>query len=122
GGRVRRGRGMRPADPRTDTIPAPNAALFPEARERERIDDYLTRELARAQERIAAGPATPTLDMEAFRRELAGFDFAAPRPLPALLDWTIPMLEQGLVHLTHPRYFGLFNPSPSFPAQCADRI
>jgi len=24
--------------------------------------------------------------------------------------------------VTHPRYFGLFNPAPSFPAQCADRI
>ena len=26
------------------------------------------------------------------------------------------------VHVTHPRYFGLFNPAPTFPAQCADRI
>jgi glutamate/tyrosine decarboxylase-like PLP-dependent enzyme len=60
--------------------------------------------------------------MEAYRRELAGFDFEVPRPLRGLLDWTIPVLEQGIVHLTHPRYFGLFNPSPSFPAQCADRI
>jgi glutamate/tyrosine decarboxylase-like PLP-dependent enzyme len=31
-------------------------------------------------------------------------------------------LEDGVVHLTHPRYFGLFNPAPTFPAQCADRI
>ena len=31
-------------------------------------------------------------------------------------------MEQGLVHVTHPRYFGLFNPAPTFPAQCADRI
>jgi len=110
------------ADSRAGAIPAPNEALFPPAAERERIDDYLTRELARAQERIAAGSATTTLDMEAFRRELAGFDFAVPRPLRAVLDWSIPMLEHGCVHLTHPRYFGLFNPNPSFPAQCADRI
>ncbi len=105
-----------------EAIAAPNAALFPPPAERERIDDYLTRELARAQQRVAAGSATPTLAMEAFRQELAGFDFAAPRPLPALLAWTIPVLEHGIVHLTNPRYFGLFNPSPSFPAQCADRI
>ena len=102
--------------------PQPNAALFPPAAERERIDDYLTRELARALERVAAGPATPTLPMEEFRRELAAFDFTVPRPLPVLLDWSTRMLEQGIVHLTHPRYFGLFNPSPSFPAQCADRL
>jgi glutamate/tyrosine decarboxylase-like PLP-dependent enzyme len=103
-------------------IAAPNAALFPPAAERERIDDHLTRELARAQSRVAAGSATPTLPMDAFHRELAGFDFAVPRPLPALLDWSIPVLEHGIVHLTNPRYFGLFNPCPSFPSQCADRI
>ena len=103
-------------------IAPPNQALFPPAAERERIDDYLTRELARAQARIVAGSATPTLAMEAFREELAAFDFAAPQPLQSLLDWSIPMLEHGVVHLTHPRYFGLFNPNPSFPAQCADRI
>ena len=45
-----------------------------------------------------------------------------PRALPDLLDWTIGVLEHGIVHLTHPRYFGLFNPAPSFPAQCADRL
>lgn len=105
-----------------DAICAPNEALYPPAAERERIDDYLTRELVMAQRRVAAGPATPTLSMDAFRRELEGFDFAVPRPLRAVLDWSIPMLEHGVVHLTHPRYFGLFNPCPSFPAQCADRI
>ena len=26
------------------------------------------------------------------------------------------------MHINHPRYFGLFNPTPTFPAQCADRI
>jgi glutamate/tyrosine decarboxylase-like PLP-dependent enzyme len=31
-------------------------------------------------------------------------------------------MERGLVHVTHPRYFGLFNPTPTFPAQCADRV
>jgi glutamate/tyrosine decarboxylase-like PLP-dependent enzyme len=100
----------------------PSAALFPPWPERRRIDDYLTRALAEAQERVAAGSASPTIDLAAFRRELADFDFAAPRPLSALLDWSVAALEHGVVHLTHPRYFGLFNPAPSFPAQCADRI
>ena len=71
---------------------------------------------------MRAGSATPTLDIDAFRQELAQFDFATARPLTELLDWSIGMLEHGLVHLTHPRYFGLFNPAPTFPAQCADRI
>jgi aromatic-L-amino-acid/L-tryptophan decarboxylase len=113
---------MKPGYTGDAVIPEPVEALFPPWPERERIDDYLTRELARAQERVAAGSATPTIDMDALRRDLAGFDFAVPRPLPALLDWTVGMLEHGLTHLTNPRYFGLFNPNPSFPAQCADRI
>jgi aromatic-L-amino-acid/L-tryptophan decarboxylase len=103
-------------------IAPPDAALFPAPDERERIDDHLTRALTLAQERVRAGPATPDLDMDAFRRQLAGFDFATTRPLAELLDWSIGVLEHGLTHLTHPRYFGLFNPAPTFPAQCADRI
>jgi glutamate/tyrosine decarboxylase-like PLP-dependent enzyme len=103
-------------------IGAPDAALFPARAERQRIDDYLTRALALADERVRAGAATPTLDIETFRRELAGFDFANTRPLTELLDWAIGRLEHGLTHLTHPRHFGLFNPAPTFPAQCADRL
>lgn len=101
---------------------APQPVLFPGDAERERVDDYLTRALAQAQRRVVAGSATPTIDMEGFRAELARFDFEKPQPLPQLLDWSIAMLEHGITHLTHPRYFGLFNPSPSFPAQCADRL
>jgi len=100
----------------------PDAALFPARAERRRIDDYLTQALAAADERVCAGPATPTLDIEAFRRELESFDFVTPRPLTEVLDWSIGMLEHGLTHLTHPRYFGLFNPAPTFPSQCADRL
>lgn len=97
-------------------------ALFPARKDRERWDDLLTRALQRADERVARGPVTPTLDLVSFRRELESFDFQAPRPLDDLLTWTITQLEHGLVHVTHPRYFGLFNPTPTFPAQCADRI
>jgi len=98
------------------------SALFPAREVRERWDDFLTRELACANERIAAGSVTPTLDLVAFKRELAGFDFRTPRSLGELLSWIIAQMEHGLVHVTHPRYFGLFNPAPTFPAQCADRI
>jgi hypothetical protein len=44
------------------------------------------------------------------------------RPLPALLDWCIPVLEHGVVHLTHPRYFGHFNPSVTFASVVADTL
>src|SRR5271170_6293996 len=100
----------------------PRSALFPPAQDRERWDDFLTRELTRANERIAEGSVMPTFDIEAFKRELADFDFQTPRSLEDLLTWTIAAMELGLVHVTHPRYFGLFNPAPTFPALCGDRI
>ena len=90
--------------------------------DRARWDDHLTTNLLRAYERVAEGPVTPDLNLADFRSELADFDFRTPQPLGELLSWTIEKMEHGLVHVTHPRYFGLFNPAPTFPAQCADRI
>ena len=102
------------------TSPAP--ALFPGQATRERIDDFLTRELAAANQRVALGSVMPTLDMAQLRRELVEFDFELPRPAESVLTWSIRQLEHGAVHMTHPRYFGLFNPAPTAPAQWADRI
>ena len=105
-----------------DELPAPVAALFPDRMTRERVEDRLTRALADAAERVLRGPVMPDIDMAELRSELATFDFAAPKALEELIDWAIDRLEHGTVHMTHPRYFGLFNPAPNFPAQCADRI
>jgi glutamate/tyrosine decarboxylase-like PLP-dependent enzyme len=102
------------------TPPVP--ALFPGREARERLDDLLTHALAEAGERVLRGPVMPDIDMAEFRRDLAAFDFAQPRPLEELIEWAIGRLEHGTVHMTHPRYFGLFNPAPNFPSQCADRI
>ena len=98
------------------------SALFPTPAERERIDDLLTRELMDADRRVAKGPVIPAMNVASFRSELADFDFQSPRPLDELLSWTIEQMEHGVVHVTHPRYFGLFNPAPTFPAQCAERV
>jgi aromatic-L-amino-acid decarboxylase len=101
-----------------DAVPA----LFPNAADRERISNWLTLELAAAHRRVQAGPVTPTIDMQQFRAELAGFDFERPLPLEEALRWSIERLEHGIVQMSNPRYFGLFNPGANFPAQCADRL
>ena len=101
---------------------AGSSPLFPSPAEREQWDDLLTQALLAAGERIADGPVAPTIDLDAFRRELGGFDFRAPEPLGRIIDWTVAQLECGVTQMTNPRYFGLFNPAPTFPAQCADRI
>jgi glutamate/tyrosine decarboxylase-like PLP-dependent enzyme len=98
------------------------SALFPDAGNRALIDNRLTRVLIASIQRVAEGEVTPKFDLENFKGKLADFDFQSPRPLDELLSWTTKQMEQGLVHVTHPRYFGLFNPAPTFPAQCAERI
>jgi len=103
-------------------LPDAVAALFPEMPDRNRIEEWLTCELQQALQRLKAGPVVPTIDMAAFRAELESFDFDKPRPLEELLGWTIARMQHGIVQMANPRYFGLFNPGPNFPAQCADRI
>jgi glutamate/tyrosine decarboxylase-like PLP-dependent enzyme len=105
-----------------ESLTPPVAALFPDRDFRERVDDRITRALAAAAERVLRGPVMPDIDMTELRRDLEACDFAQPRPLEEMLDWAIGRLEHGTVHMTHPRYFGLFNPPSNFPAQCADRI
>jgi glutamate/tyrosine decarboxylase-like PLP-dependent enzyme len=103
-------------------LPGAAPALFPRAAERNRVEEWLSGELQRALQRIQAGRVTPTIDMAAFREELKTYDFGQPRPLEDLLRWTLERMEHGIVQMANPRYFGLFNPGASFPAQCADRI
>ena len=104
------------------SLPGAVPALFPNPAERARIEDWLTLELAAARRRVQAGPVAPSIDMRQFRAELERFDFAGPQPLEDALRWAIERLEHGIVQMSNPRYFGLFNPGANFPAQCADRL
>jgi glutamate/tyrosine decarboxylase-like PLP-dependent enzyme len=104
------------------SLPDAVPALFPQAADRERIGNWLTLELEESLRRVQAGPVAPTIEMQEFRAELETFDFSRPRPLEEALRWTIQCMEHGIVQMANPRYFGLFNPGASFPAQCADRI
>jgi glutamate/tyrosine decarboxylase-like PLP-dependent enzyme len=105
-----------------DPFAAPSAVLFPRPEEREWFENFLTRELIGANARVRRGSVVPTQNLEQFKRELAEFNFSKPRPLEQLLTWSIAQMENGIVHMNHPRYFGLFNPAPTLPAQFADRI
>jgi glutamate/tyrosine decarboxylase-like PLP-dependent enzyme len=104
------------------SLPGAVPALFPNAADRERIGNWLTLELEAAHRRVQAGPVTPTIDMQKFRAELERFDFEQPQPLEEALRWSIERLEHGIVQMSNPRYFGLFNPGANFPAECADRL
>jgi glutamate/tyrosine decarboxylase-like PLP-dependent enzyme len=103
-------------------LPAAVPALFPDAAERARLESWLSCEFSAILPRIRHGAVTPTLDMSVFLGELQAFDFEHPMPLERALGWTLEQMEHGIVQMSNPRYFGLFNPGPHFPAQCADRV
>ena len=58
----------------------------------------------------------------AMRAELAGYDFRRPLALPEAVDGLIRLLRERSIHVTHPRYFGLFNPSVREAGVMADTL
>jgi len=109
---------MTASDVQPETMPD----LFYGSEERVEWDDYLTAAFCTSRYRIGEQRVNSSLDNEQFRPELEGFDLPFARPLTKLLPRIMERLEQGIVQLTHLRYFGLFNLAPTFPAECAERI
>ncbi|MGA2079307.1 MAG: aminotransferase class V-fold PLP-dependent enzyme [Holophaga sp.] len=57
-------------------------------------------------------PVLPVLDPATLRKDLEQrYDFTRPVAPERLLEDVGRLLAEGLVQVTHPRYFGLFNPS-----------
>ena len=103
-------------------VTAGSSALFPCDGLRRDLDNLLTDILLSARGRVTAGPVNAVERDEEIAQALSGFDFCTPRDMGDILRWVIARMEGGIVHVDHPRYFGLFNPTPTFPSQCADRI
>jgi glutamate/tyrosine decarboxylase-like PLP-dependent enzyme len=72
--------------------------------------------------RIRERPVTPVLTNDALAARLAPYDFEAPRDLRALTRDVADFLEQGSLHPTHPRYFGLFVPGVRAAGVVADTL
>lgn len=72
--------------------------------------------------RVRQHPVSPRLSNEALAARLAGYDFEAPRDLTALTRDVADLLEQGSLHSTHPRYFGLFVPGVRAAGVVADTL
>jgi len=72
---------------------------------------------------IAGGPIVPKVTPQEIRRHLsAHYDFSKPQPLDDLRADVEHMLQTWQVHVTHPRYFGLFNPSVTLASVVADTL
>ena len=72
---------------------------------------------------IANGPIVPTVTPHEIRRHLAArYDFTNPIDLDEVVADVETMLRTWQVHVTHPRYFGLFNPSVTVASIVADAL
>lgn len=76
-----------------------------------------------AHSRIAAGPIVPNVKADEIRSYLGShYHFKSPIALEEVAADVERMLQNWQVHVTHPRYFGLFNPSVTTPAVVADAL
>ena len=111
-----------PTIPMLDFIMRGRTALFPNLDALNAAESALTARLDVVRHRFAERPATAAKLSSDWLGELHASDFEQPNDLENLMDWVIEALDTGGVQMTHPGYLGLFNPAPTFPSECADRI
>ncbi|NGO08514.1 pyridoxal-dependent decarboxylase [Streptomyces sp. HC44] len=64
-------------------------------------------------EQVARRPVSTPVDLGRLRSAVESYDFDAPTDPGAVIGDVAALLRDGTVHTTHPRYFGLFNPTPT---------
>jgi len=86
------------------------------------VFDALRSAAAKLDSDIGNGPIVPQVTLEEIRGRLSRYDFATPVSLEEAGADVEQMMRAWHVQVTHPRYFGLFNPSVTFPAVAADTL
>jgi aromatic-L-amino-acid decarboxylase len=87
------------------------------------VSDQLRNVVATLESDIAKGPIVPEVTPQEIRNYLgARYDFTKPMALDEVtadVEW---MMRTWHVQVTHPRYFGLFNPSVTLASVIADTL
>ncbi len=85
--------------------------------------DQLRDEFAALESEIADGPIVPSVTVEQIRAHLASrYDFKRTIAIDEVIADVEEMLRDWQVQVTHPRYFGLFNPSVTLASVVADTL
>jgi hypothetical protein len=84
--------------------------------------EELQKAIAVVESGIAGGPIVPSVTPQEIREHLARYDFKTPLALDEVCADVAQMLRNWQVHITHPRYFGLFNPSVTLASIVADTL
>jgi glutamate/tyrosine decarboxylase-like PLP-dependent enzyme len=85
--------------------------------------DELQDDFANLQDEIQQGPVVPNVTPDEIRSHLASrYDFGKAIALDEVVTDVEQMLRTWQVQVTHPRYFGLFNPSVTLASVIADTL
>jgi aromatic-L-amino-acid decarboxylase len=85
--------------------------------------DQLRDEFAALESEIADGPIVPSVTAEHIRAHLASrYDFKRTIAIDEVITDVEEMLQNWQVQVTHPRYFGLFNPSVTLASALAETL
>ncbi len=101
---------------------AAQTARWPEHSSRMGIQTRVGELLSRTVEGLSNRPVVNHISPEEIREELRNFDFHKPMEIGEAAERVVGLLTGGMVHMMHPGYFGLFNPSVLFPGIVADLI
>ena len=82
----------------------------------------LMREITSYEATLNDLPVAPVVAPDEIRRHLSRFDFGAPIPLDELIGEVAQLLRRWSLHVNHPRYFGLFNPTVRRAGVMADAL
>ncbi|TDB92935.1 pyridoxal-dependent decarboxylase [Actinomadura sp. 7K534] len=74
---------------------------------------HVTELLADERGSIAGRAVSAPADAGALRAAIEAYDFERPAAPEAVIGEVADLLREATVHTTHPRYFGLFNPTPT---------
>ena len=85
--------------------------------------DGIRSDFEKLQEELLAGPIYPNVTSEEIRQHLTSrYDFEKGMSLEGIVADVERMLQDWQVQITHPRYFGLFNPSVTLASVIADTL
>jgi glutamate/tyrosine decarboxylase-like PLP-dependent enzyme len=85
--------------------------------------DQIRDEFAKLEAEIADGPIVPHVTVDEIRTHLESrYAFKQSLPLEDVADDVEVMLRKWQVQVTHPRYFGLYNPSVTLAGVVADTL
>ena len=95
--------------------PQPGAGVDP-------VLQRLAQEIASYEATLDDLPVAPAVSPDEIRQHLSRYDFAGPIPLDQLIGEVAQLLRRWSLHVNHPRYFGLFNPTVRRAGVMADAL